>query len=76
MVGWRDVIVGAGKIRAGLQQMGIGGEVHIALMTPEDGERLERYYGNETVFSDLTQTSGTVMRTCTLSGMHFRWPKR
>jgi hypothetical protein len=74
MVGWGDVSVGAGMINGGLQRMGIRGTVHVALES-DDGEQLEAAFSKQAVFADMTLPSG-VWRTCTQSGVYFRWPKR
>jgi hypothetical protein len=75
MTGYRDLSIGAGKIFGGLQQMGIAGDVHIAL-EPEDGERLEASFSKQGNFSDMTRPDGIVLRTCSFNGVHFRWFKR
>jgi hypothetical protein len=75
MAGWGDVAIGAGKIAGGLQQMGICGEVNVHIST-EDGERLEKAFSRQASFKYVTLPHGPVIRTCTLTGVNFRWYDR
>ena len=75
MAGWGDVAVGAGKIAGGLRQMGICGEVHVHIST-EDGEGLEKTFSKHTTFKSVTLPHGPVIRTCTFTGVNFRWYDR
>jgi hypothetical protein len=54
--------------------MGFTHKVHV-MLDPEDGERLEAAFHQHAKFTDLTLSHG-VVRTCTISGVEYRWQMR
>jgi hypothetical protein len=55
--------------------MGICDEVHVHIST-EDGERFEKAFSRQETFKNVTLPHGPVIRTCTFTGVNFRWYDR